>query len=125
MTGAVPQSRVFELLDAAFEGNKKRALKLYDEQRAQKVEPQAIMAMISWQLYLLGIVKYSGGKQAGEVAADLSMNPYPVSKAARLASKLSEEKLKSLVNEAYKIDWKSKTSALNLDEALKTYIVTM
>jgi hypothetical protein len=53
------------------------------------------------------------------------MNPYPISKAANLAHKLDEEKFNKMVNFAYEIDLKSKTTALDLDEALKTYITTL
>ncbi len=118
-----PQSKIFDLLDAAFGSKKDRALKLYEEQRAQKVEPQAILAMIAWQLQMLAVVKYSGGRSSGEVAKDLGVNPYPVSKISNLAKNLSEEKLAEMVNEAFNIDIKSKTTQLDLDEALKTYIV--
>ena len=42
-----------------------------------------------------------------------------------MAGRLSDEKMKRLVDEAFKIDWQTKTENLNLDEALKTYIVTI
>jgi DNA polymerase-3 subunit delta len=120
-----PQSKVFDLLDAAFGGNKKRALELYAEQRAQKVEPQAIMALIAWQLELIALAAYGKGKDANQIAKDAGVSPYPVIKAQRLAAKMDRQKLKDMVNSALKIDEKSKTTALDLDEALKTYIVTL
>jgi DNA polymerase-3 subunit delta len=125
LTEQQPQSKVFDLLDAAFGGNKGRALKLYEEQRAQKVEPQAILAMITWQLHLLAVTKSADGKSTAAIAKDLGMSPYPISKAAQLAHKLSDEKFKEMVDFAFEIDYKSKTSALDLDEALKTYITTL
>jgi DNA polymerase III subunit delta len=125
LTDPLPQSKVFELLDAAFSGRKRRALELYEEQRAQKIEPQAILAMIAWQLQLLALTKYADGKSTATIAKDVGMNPYPISKAANLAHKLDEEKFNKMVNFAYEIDLKSKTTALDLDEALKTYITTL
>jgi DNA polymerase III delta subunit len=125
LSESTPQSKVFDLLDAAFSGNKKRALKLYEEQRVQKVEPQLILGMIGWQLQLLAVAKYADGKSTAAIAKDLGMNPYPISKAARLAHKLSEEELTAMVDSAFEIDVASKSSALDLDEALKTYIVTL
>jgi DNA polymerase III delta subunit len=100
-------------------------LELYEEQRAQKIEPQAILAMIAWQLQLLALTKYADGKSTATIAKDVGMNPYPISKAANLAHKLDEEKFNKMVNFAYEIDLKSKTTALDLDEALKTYITTL
>ncbi|MBI2589252.1 DNA polymerase III subunit delta [Candidatus Saccharibacteria bacterium] len=125
LTTANPQSKIFELLDAAFNGKKQAALDLYDEQRAQRVEPQAILAMISWQLQQIAIAKYAEGKSAGEIAKDSGMKDYPVRKAMGLATKLEAEKLKKLVSAALNIDLKAKTSGLDMDEALKTYIATM
>jgi DNA polymerase III delta subunit len=125
LTDPLPQSKVFDLLDAAFAGNKGRALKLYEEQRAQKTEPQAILAMIAWQLQLLALTKYADGKSTTQIAKDMGMNPYPISKAAHLAHKLNDAKFKEMVDFAFNIDLKSKTSALDLDEALKTYITTL
>jgi DNA polymerase III delta subunit len=125
LTELLPQSKVFDLLDAAFSDNKSRALELYEEQRVQKMEPQAILAMIAWQLQLLAVTKYADGKSTAAIAKDVGMNPYPVSKAASLAHKLEEEKFKKMVDFAYEIDLKSKTTPLDLDEAIKTYITTL
>jgi DNA polymerase-3 subunit delta len=125
LTDPLPQSKVFELLDAAFSGRKSRALELYEEQRAQKVEPQKILAMIAWQLQLLALTKYADGKSTAAIAKDVGMNPYPISKAANLSHKLDEEKFNNMVKFACEIDLKSKTKAYDLDEALKTYITTL
>jgi DNA polymerase III delta subunit len=120
-----PQSKVFDLLDAVFSGNKARALELYGEQRAQKVEPQAIMAMIAWQLDLIALAMYGRGKDSGQIAKDSGLSPYPITKAQHLAAKMDQPKLKDMVNQALKLDELSKTTPLDLDEALKTYIVTL
>jgi DNA polymerase-3 subunit delta len=125
LTEPLPQSKVFDLLDAAFSGQKKRALQLYEEQRALRVEPQAILAMIAWQLHLLAVTKYADGKTTATIAKDLGMNPYPISKAANLAHKLDDKKFKEMVDFAVEIDLKSKTTPLDLDEALKTYIISL
>lgn len=125
LTDPTPQSKIFDLLDAAFAGNKRKALELYQDQRAQQVEPQAIMNMLNWQLRLLTLVKLADGRSIVQISKDSGMNPYPVNKATGLAKNLSEDKLRRMVDEAFNIDWQSKTSALDLDEALKTYITTL
>jgi len=125
LTEPNPQSKVFDLLDVAFAGQKGRALKLYDDQRAQKVEPQAILAMIAWQLNIIAIAKYSKERDISEVSRESGVKDYPLRKVGRLADKLDEEKLKNLVSEALNIDWRSKTTSLDLDETLKTYIVSL
>jgi DNA polymerase III delta subunit len=125
LTEPTPQSKVFDLLDAAFSGNKQKALELYDEQRVQKVEPQAILAMIAWQLRLIALAKYSGKRRPDKVASDIGANVFPVNKAFGLAEKIEDKKLKLLVSEALDIDVRGKTTSLDMDEALKTYIVTI
>lgn len=125
LTEPTPQSRIFDLLDAAFKQDKAQALKLYDEQRAQKVEPQAILAMLAWQLRLLVIASTMGEHTSTEVARDMGVSEFPLRKAQDLAAKLDSKRIKAMVNNALTIDLKSKTTALDLDEALKTYITTL
>lgn len=120
-----PQSKVFDLLDAAFAGDKQRALELYADQRAQKVEPQAIMAMMAWQLRLLSLVKLGEGKDSQRIAKDAGLSPYPVMKAQNLARKIDDNKLRAMVGEALDIDQKGKSKNIDLDEALRTYITTL
>ncbi|MEK7096215.1 MAG: DNA polymerase III subunit delta [Patescibacteria group bacterium] len=125
LTEPTPQSKVFDLLDAAFAGRKEQALRLYDDQRAQKVEPQAILAMIAWQLQQIAITKMAGNRTITEVSRDSSMKEYPLKKAKNLADKLSEDDLKKMISEALDIDWRGKTTSLDLDEALKNYIISL
>lgn len=125
LTEKTPQSKIFDLLDATFAGNKKRALELYEEQRAQRVEPQAILALIAWQLHLLALAKYGTGKTSAEIAKDAKVNPYPVAKAQNLARRIADEKLVLLINEAAQIDYDSKISAIDIDEALKNFVITI
>lgn len=125
LTEKTPQSKVFDLLDAAFAGDKELALELYQDQRAQKVEPQAIMAMIAWQLKLLALAKLGVGKNSQQIARDAGLSPYPVMKAQNLARKIDDNKFRQMVADALDIDEKGKTKNIDLDEALKTYIVTL
>jgi DNA polymerase III delta subunit len=125
LTEPTPQSRIFDLLDASFGGNKIQALKLYDDQRAQKVEPQAILAMLAWQLQILSLVKLGQGQPPSKITQDTGLRPYPISKASGLVKKISHEQIKEMVKGAFDIDLKSKTRTIDLDEALKTYISTI
>ncbi len=125
LTDTTPQSRIFDLLDAAFSQNKQRALNLYEDQRAQQVEPQAILAMLAWQLRLIVLAKFAGDRPPSVIARENGVGEYPVRKAQQLAAKIDKNRLKKLVGEALDIDIKSKSVAIDLDEALKTYIVTL
>jgi DNA polymerase III delta subunit len=125
LTEKSPQSKIFEMLDAAFSGQKARAIRLYEEQRAQKVEPQNILSLIAWQLNLIALAKAGQAKPASQIAAEAKLSPFPVQKAQSLAAKLADAKLRHMISEAVEIDYKSKQTPLDLDQALKTYIVSL
>ena len=125
LTERSPQSTVFELLDAAFAGNSQKALSLYAEQRAMKVEPQHIIAMLAWQLHILAALKTAGERTPDAIASEAKISPYSVRKSVSIARSLSLAKLKQLVGDLTTLDAKSKRVALDLDSALQTYILSL
>jgi DNA polymerase-3 subunit delta len=125
LTVRSPSSTVFELLDAAFELNSKKALGIYKEQRSQKVEPEQILAMLSWQLNIVAIYMTSKKLSDSEVLSVSRMSPYTLNKAKRISTKLSPNNLKKLVSELSYLDVQNKTTSLDLDEGLKNFIVSL
>lgn len=125
LTAATPQSTIFQLLEAAFAGNTRRAAGLYAEQRALKVEPQQIIAMLAWQLHVLALVKTAGGKTADEIARDAKLSPYVARKSAAAARNLSFADIKRLVRDLLEIDARLKRETLNADDALLHYLLTI
>lgn len=125
LTEATPQSTVFELLDAAFNGRSKQALQLYAEQRALKVEPQQILAMLTWQLHILALIKTAGERSPEAIAAQAKVSPYTVKKSLSLARRLSLTELKRLVADLATIDSRSKRETFNIDDALQHYLLTL
>lgn len=118
-----PQSTVFELLEAAFAGNTKRAQQLYEEQRALKVEPQQIIAMLAWQLHILALIKTAGDRTPDLIAREGKINPFVVRKSAAIARKMSLTDLKNLIYDLMTIDRRLKREALDADEALKNFLL--
>lgn len=125
LTEQAPQSTIFQLLEAAFAGNTSQALKLYQEQRALKVEVPQIVAMIAWQLHILAVIKAAGSRPAADVAKQAKLSPYVVRKSLPIARQLSVAELKRLINELLDIDLKSKRSNLDTDEALQNYFLKL
>lgn len=125
LTEASPQSTIFELLDAAFAGDKNRAMKLYDEQRALKVEPPQIIAMITWQLHILALVKTAGIRSPDEIAREAKLNPFVVRKSSGIARNLTLPQLKRLIADLLKIDISLKREPIDADEALRNFLLTM
>lgn len=125
LTEAAPQSTVFELLDAAFNGRTARALELYAEQRALKIEPQQIIAMLSWQLHILALIKTAGDRSPEQIAAEAKISPYVVKKSSGIARKLTLAELKRLIAELVTIDIRAKNETFNVDDALQHYLLTL
>lgn len=125
MTEDAPQSTIFQLLEAAFSGNPKRALELYEDQRAQRVEPQAIIPMLAWQLHAIALVKTAGKRTIDEIAKDSKTNPFVLRKSASIASKLTMARLKELIHDLRELDVKLKSTSIDADEALKYYLLNL
>lgn len=121
----LPQSTVFELLDAAFAGKAKRAMQLYYEQRALKVEPQAIIAMLAWQLHILVVVKAAGNKPAPDVAKAAKLNPFVARKSQGLVKTVPMSRLKQLVHELLQLDIRLKRTSIDADDAVQLYLLKL
>lgn len=120
-----PSSTVFELLDAGFNGQEKRVLNLYDEQRRQQVEPLTMIGMIGWQLHVLAVVKTARDKSAAEIAKDAGVHPFVVQKSMGLAKKMALSKLRELVHHAVVLEEQLKNRTMNADDAVKHFLLTL
>jgi DNA polymerase-3 subunit delta len=125
LTERTPQSSVFELLDAAFSGNVKRAMSLYDEQRDMRVEPQQIIAMIVWQLYILAVVKAGGSRSAESIAKEAKLSPFVVRKSQDLSRRISASRIKKLVTDLRVFDVRLKSEGISADEVVRYYLMDL
>lgn len=125
LTESTPQSTIFELLDAAFSGNTRRAMELYREQRALRVEPQAIIAMVAWQLHVLALVKTAGPRSADQIAKEAKLNPFVVRKTQTLARTRTLEQVRQMIKDLLDLDAKLKTITIDADEALQLFLIRL
>lgn len=125
LTDQVPQSKIFDLLEAAFVGNKVRTMSLYDDQRAQKVDTSYIISMLTWQLRIISLIKAGKDMRSGEIASEAGLNPYVIEKSQALAQLISIADLIALISNLLAIDIKSKSKNIDVDEALKTYLLKL
>lgn len=121
LTEKTPESKIFDLLDAAFMGKTARALELYQEQRGMKVEPQEILAMIGWQLRQIALVKTAGSTH--DVTREAKMNPYVARKLQATARSITYEHIKKLVHDLVRLDVGNKRSSVDMDDALQSFIL--
>ena len=125
LTERTPQSTIFELLDAALAGQSKKALELYHEQRAMKVEPQQILALLGWQLHVMAVVKTAGDRDPGAIASEAKLNPFVVRKTQGIVGRMSTPELKKLIHEVLTLDIRLKSESIDADEALQNLILTL
>lgn len=125
LTEPTPQSTIFELLDAAFSGNTKRALALYHDQREQKVEPAQIIAMLTWQLRAIAIIKTAAGRSVDAITKESKLNPYTIRKSQSAATRVSFAHLKQLIADLVTVDMRSKLENIDLDETLQLFLIKL
>lgn len=125
LTERLPQSTVFELLDAAFAQNKQKVMAIYNEQRKLKVEPLAILGMIGWQLHILAVVAAAKDKNPAKIAKQAKVHPFVVSKSMRVVQKLPLSRLKQLIHQALELDIRLKSQSIDADDALKHYLLAI
>jgi len=126
LSDATPQSSIFDLLDAALSGEAEKALQLYDDQRAQKIEPQQILAMLARQLHILSIVSYAPqGGTSQSIARDAQVHPYAIEKIQKIARVIGRDRVPVLIEALRDIDRAQKTKPLDVDQAIRYFIVSL
>jgi DNA polymerase III subunit delta len=125
LTEPEPQSSVFDLVEAAFSGNTKKALDLYQDQRRQQVEPQAIMGMLAWQMHVIAVVKGNEKMGVSAIASAAKINPYVVEKTLRLTRDKTMNQVKGLVSQVLALDIRLKSEAIDADDALQHLLLTL
>jgi DNA polymerase-3 subunit delta len=122
---ATPQSTIFEMLDRAFIGDKRRTIALYKEQRAQNVEPAQIIAMITWQLHILALIKAASNLTTEQIVKESKQNPFVIRKSLALAKKIESQDLKRMFQTLLELDTRLKTEPIDPDDALQYYLLSL
>lgn len=125
LTERTPQSTIFELIDASLSGNTKKALDLYREQRALRVEPQQIIALLGWQLHIMALVKSAGQRSSSDIAKEAKLNPYVVQKTQAIVKDMPLAAIKKLIHDVLAIDIRVKSQPIDADEALQNLIISL
>jgi DNA polymerase III delta subunit len=117
------QNNVFDLLDAAFSAQHKKAITLYREQRKARIEPQYILAMLAWQLHSLALAVYAPSKtEATLVSAGIS--PYTAKKALQMTRSTTRASMKETIRKLSELDAQIKTSA-DPDAGIELFLLSL
>lgn len=118
-----PRSSVFDLLDAAFRGDDRTAMRLYDEQRLQRVEPQVIIGVLVWQLHLLALAKAGEGVSPDQISKDSGVSAFALRKSVGLTRKLTLTQIAGLIEKVRRLDERLKSEAIDADESLRLLLL--
>lgn len=115
-----PSSTIFNLIDSVFSGNLDQALHIYDEQRRQKVEPQAIHGMLVWQMHAVAVADSAPpANTPAQISKDSGLSPFVIQKSQRIAHKIGRQKIIEFMRLLRDIDYRGKHEALDYDDALR------
>ena len=106
----VPESRVFDMIDNALDGNKKQAFQKYNELKMLKEEPVAVNGAIFSKLnQILKVKKLSSTMSAREIAVATNQKEFIVNLNLKKAKNISLSKISELVEFCIQTDHKIKT----------------
>ncbi len=109
---------IFQLMDAISEKNKKRALKLIQDQLDSGANEIYLLTMLIRQFRIFWQIKSvlkSGHLSPDEIAVELKIHPYVVRKTMSQLSNYSLEKIKDIYKKLLEIDIKIKTSNVKFE----------
>jgi DNA polymerase-3 subunit delta len=119
-------AKIFDLIDAIGNKNKKRALELLNSLTSQGEDVFYILSMIVFQVRNLILVldcKKRGVFNSKEIAQRVSLHPYVVQKSLAQLKGFDLLKLKKIYQKLFSLDINSKSGKINLSEALEDFIV--
>jgi DNA polymerase III delta subunit len=125
LTNQTPSSTIFSLVDSAFSGDVKKALRLYEEQRSLRVEPQAIFGMLVWQMHIVAVCLVAGDKNPAELSAETGINSYVLGKSRTIAKTMGKAKILEFLDLLQHIEKTSRKQTYNFDDAMKLAITKL
>lgn len=107
-----PEASAFELLDSAFAGRTERVEELLDL-LSQREDPYQFFGLLSSQVMALLALVSAGSRTPADIARDLGLHPFVVSKLAPVARKLGKGRITSLVDQLAHCDTRIKTTGVD------------
>lgn len=110
------EAQIFSIIDSIFSGNARVAL--YNMQLWWQMgeHPQLLFSMIERQLKILVLVKgeqESGSTSLSQMAKNLSLHPFVVTKTLRLTNRFSWPRLRDLYRRVVSLDQKNKSGQIS------------
>lgn len=107
-----PEATAFELLDSMLKGDESRVRELLDL-LSQKEDPYQFFGLLSSQVFALLAMVNGKTRSSNEIAKDMGVHPFVVSKLSPFAKKLGEHRVGRLVEQLAHCDERIKTSGVD------------
>ncbi len=120
-----PDDNIFDLLDFVARDDKKGALKKYEELSEAQVDAHYILVMLCWQVANFLAVKSGNKKSDREIASELGMNPYAISKTRQIVKQFSFSRIKQMALLTLEYDIELKTKSVDPDQLVRQLIVKL
>ena len=117
------QSNIFSLLDSAFSGDSAKAIELYREQRAQRIDPHYILAMLVWQLQAIALAVHAN-PQTESALISAGQSPFTAKKSISIAKRITKQKFKKMVVDLSELDAQIKTNS-DADAGIELYLLNI
>lgn len=121
-------SNIFETIENASAGNKKKALLLLHQQLENKEDPFYILSMYAYQfrnLLKIGEYYWKGLNDRFSISQKTGLHPYVIQKSLPQLRNLSLVKLKDAFSRIQKIDLEAKTGKMDISLALDKFLVEL
>ncbi len=125
LTEASPQTTIFNLLDAAFGGNSRKAMHIYEQQRIQGEEPLKIFGLIVWQMHLVAMIDAASSRSDAEIMKTSGLKPFTLNKTHSIAQRMGREQIRNTLAKLVELDRQLKTSSIDADDALKNLLISI
>jgi DNA polymerase-3 subunit delta len=119
------ESQVFRMLDAATEGRSQVALSLYYDMLALREPSMRIMYLIGRQCNQLLLVREmaAAGVGSGQIASELKLQPFVVTKTIKQSRAFTPEQLRGFVQMCVELEELVKTGRMNEKIAVETALI--
>jgi len=121
LTDQSMQSSIFSLLDSAFSGNSAKAIKLYREQRASRIDPHYILAMLTWQLQAIALAVHANPQNESALIS-AGQSPFTARKSLAVAKRITKQKFRKMVVDLSELEGQIKTNS-DADAGIELYLL--
>lgn len=119
-----PQATSFELLDAAFAGNRRLLSERLEIVRLGE-DPYMFFGLLSSQIYALALVHSAGDRRTEEIAKDSGVHPFVLKKISSLATGISKSELIDIVRRLAELDEHLKSRPVDPWVQINSFLVSL